>query len=89
MCPSYALTSHRMPPLPSNAFYRTPHLYSTPICICQVFYNELYVTLTQQLHASLNSIFFPPVSKSTAPSAPASIDNKPLKDVLKVPPGLA
>jgi len=50
----------------------------------QIFYNELYVTLTKQLHAALNQIFFPAVKPPTAPSAPDSLEGKGVKETLKV-----
>jgi len=50
----------------------------------QTFYNDLYVTLTQQLHTSLNQIFFPKVQAPTAPSAPDDLEGKSVKDALKL-----
>ena len=35
-----------------------------------LFYNDLYVQLTQRLHKALNGVFFPPTEAPTAPSAP-------------------
>ena len=36
----------------------------------ELFYNELYVTLTQRLHMALNETFFPPSEAPKAPSLP-------------------
>ena len=36
----------------------------------ELFYNELYVKLTQRLHQALNSTFFPPAIAPDAPSVP-------------------
>ena len=35
-----------------------------------LFYNELYVTLTQRVHVALNGLFFPPAAAPDAPSLP-------------------
>ncbi len=35
-----------------------------------LFYNDLYVQLTQRLHKALNSVFFPPTEAAPAPSLP-------------------
>ena len=35
-----------------------------------LFYNELYVTLTQRVHVALNALFFPPAAAPDAPSLP-------------------
>jgi len=35
-----------------------------------LFYNDLYVQLTQRLHKALNGVFFPPKEAATAPTLP-------------------
>ena len=50
----------------------------------QIFFNNLYVALTQQLHTALNQIFIPASRTPNAPSAPDQLDGEGVKDVLKV-----
>lgn len=47
-----------------------------------LFYNDLYVQLTQRLHKALNGIFFPPTEAPAAPSMPDQPEGVPMHIVL-------
>ena len=50
----------------------------------ELFYNDLYVKLTQRLHQALNGIFFPPTEAPLAPSMPEQAEGASAHGVLGV-----
>ena len=50
----------------------------------ELFYNDLYVKLTQRLHQALNGIFFPPTEAPKAPSLPDQPEGTAAHQVLGV-----